>query len=233
MKPLTYGVLACLLLGSVATSADVAVVDLAAPGQVTAPSINRRDQPVKINHPNGATVQAIYVDAAGEWVFLDDRHFIRDETFTIFAAPPGSYFVTTGDSTIVKVVDGNDPSPRPRPNPRPDPPPPGPEPKPEPKPGPPPLVAKWAVWVEEQMDRQQHPEAVAVMTDPAVQRSLTDRGLKWRIYDDDQPSAKWLADATTIRPAFMLFEEGGQPRVFAAPKSADALEAIIRENVVR
>ncbi|MEN1682177.1 MAG: hypothetical protein AAGJ46_21580 [Planctomycetota bacterium] len=180
----------------------------------------------------GATVQAIYVDASGEWAFLADRHFIRADTFTIFAAPPGSYFVTTGDSTIVKIVDGDNPSPRPQPNPRPDPQP-GPEPDPQPDPGPPPLVAKWAIWVEEQMDRDDYPAEVGVMTDPEVQRGLADRGLEWRIYDDDQPSAKWLADATTIRPAFMLMEQNGQPRVFPAPKSAEELETIIRENVVR
>lgn len=231
MRPFMLSPLACLLLCGAAGSADVAVVELAASGQVTAPSIVRRDEPVKINHPAGATIQAIYVDGNGEWAFLADRHFVRDSTFTILAAPPSTYLVTTGESTILKVVGGSGPEPQPGPSPRPDPTPPGPEPQPDP--GPPPLVAKWAVWIEEQMKRGDYPDVVAVMTSPDVRRSLEDRGLKWRIYDDDEGAVKWLADATTIRPAFMLIEEGGQPRVFPAPKTAEELKTIIRENVVR
>lgn len=238
MRPLLLSsALASLMLCAAAGSSPLATpeVELADAAQITAPAIGRRDQPVKINHPAGATVQAIYVTRSGDWAFLPERHFVRSEKFTILAAPPSTYLVTTGDSTILKIVEDGEPNPQPGPEPEPEPKPdPKPDPSPGPEPGPAPVVAEWAVWIEEQQERAKHVDETAVMTDAAVRRDLEDRGLKVRIYDDDQPEAEPLVSQTKgVRPAFLLLDVSGKTRCFPAPKSREALEKIIRENVVR
>ena len=197
--------------------------------------INKRDQPVVITHDPGEIVNAIYISGEGEWQFLPEAHFTRSEIKTVMAGPPGQYLLTTGGSTIIKIVDEGGPGPKPNPNPDPKPDP-GPDPPdPEPEPGPAPFLATWAIWIEEQEERGQHEPAVAVMTDPEVRADLIDRGIQPRIYDKDQDTAKPFAKiAGDVRPVLILMTaDAKQTRVFPAPESKDELEKIIRENVIR
>lgn len=199
--------------------------------------INKRDQPVVITHDPGETVNAIYISGEGEWKFLPESHFTRLDGTTVMAGPPGQYLLTTGGSTIIKIVDEDGPRPSPNPGPKPDPKPnPGPDPPdPEPEPGPAPFLATWAIWIEEQEERGQHERSVSVMTDPDVRADLIERGIQPRIYDKDQDTAKPFAKiAGDVRPALILMTaDAKQTRVFPAPKSKDELETIIRENVIR
>jgi len=211
-------------------------------GLVDAPSISKRDQPIKINHPEGAKIQAIYADVVGgevQWSFLPEDHFIRSETQTIFAAPPGDYLVTAGDSTILKVVEEGNP--RPKPDPKPDPPDPRPDPEPDPDPEPSPdqLRVNWAIWVEEISERINHPEATDTMLAATndgsdVNESLTDRGIKVRAYDDDQQEAgPFLSITANRRPSLVLMETADRFLVFDAPKSPEELETLIRRHAIR
>ena len=203
-------------------------IELSAEERIAAPSISPRDRPVKINHPAGATIQAIYVADNGKWAFLAEPHFIRHDEFTIFAAPANTYLVTTGDSTILKIVDDGDPEP--------DPPDPKPEPEPEPEPGPQPIVAKWAIWIEEQSERAKHVEQTRVATQAKTRGDLIGRGIQPRIYDDDQQAAQPFLPLTDGRPlpVLVLYDEvAKEHRSFPAPKTKEELERIIRENVVR
>lgn len=204
-------------------------------GLVEAPSISKRDQPIKINHPEGAKIQAIYALVAGEkveWLFLPEDHFVRGETHTILAAPPGDYLVTAGDSTIIKVVEQGDPGPQPRPKPNPKPDPPGPNPEPEPPPDQ--LRVEWAIWVEEISERMKHLQATSTMMDLNARRSLTDRGIDVRLYDDDQSEAEpFLSITEGRRPALVLMQDSENYLVFDAPKSPEELETLIRRHAIR
>ncbi|MEM1224591.1 MAG: hypothetical protein AAGJ40_02780 [Planctomycetota bacterium] len=196
--------------------------------------INKRDTPITIRHEAGEVIRAIFVDSSGEWKTLGDEHFRRGELETTFAAPPGQYLLTAGDSTIVRVVEEGKPTPPgPRPEPRPDPEPePDPQPDPEPNPNPP-ILAKWVIWVEEQSERSSHPDEVAVMMDPGLRESMEDRGLKVRVYDKDLSLGKKYANIAEDLPAMFLVESADEYRSFPAPKTKDEAERIIRENVVR
>lgn len=201
---------------------------------VEAPSVAKRDRPVVINHPDGAEIQAIYARVTGGavvWEYLPDDHFVRTPTQTIFSAPPGDYLVTSGDSTILKVVEEGGPSPRPQP----DPPDPKPEPQPEPDPEPAPdqLRVQWAIWVEEIADRPQHPDATGVMVDAESRRLLTDRGISVRVYDDDQAEASPFVAVADELPALILMESEDRFLTFPAPTSRDELEQIVRRHAIR
>ena len=200
--------------------------------------IQKRDTPIVITHGEGETVNAVFVTPGGAWEFLADNHFRRGDTETIMAGPPGQYLVTTGDSSIINVIEEGrpDPDPQPRPDPTPDPQPePDPQPDPpDPEPGPAPILAKWLVFLEEQSERANNPQQTAVITSLALRESLIDRGIKVRVYDDDQPAAQPFAKvAGTDRPAMILIEDSKNFRVFDVPDSVAAVEQIVMENTLR
>ena len=198
--------------------------------------VQKRDRPIVIKHESGETVNAIYGRVqAGKvvWEFLPDDHFHRGDTQTVMAGPIGEYIITTGDSAIVKVIEDGRPHPEPIPDPEPSPEPDPPDPKPDP-PGPNPIKASWVIWVEEQEHRGQFPSETKVMLDLDKRAELNDRGLKVRIFDEDQPLGKPFASAAgDVRPAMILLEDDKNFRVFKAPRTVEELEKIIRGNVIR
>ena len=157
---------------------------------VTVPAVNKRDQPIAVEHESGAKVQAIFafVDAGGSvvWQTLPDDHFKRGDTETILAAPPGEYVITTGDFEIIKVVEDGQPDPRPQPNPVP------PEPDPSP-PVPPEPVIEGRVWVtvfEQIEDRAKNPKFAEMMVSRFVSE-LDDRDdFEFRQFDVDSIDAR-------------------------------------------
>jgi hypothetical protein len=206
---------------------------------VQAPSVVKRDRPLKINHPAGVKVQAIYASldqGVVSWVYMSEDHFDRSETFTIFVAPPGDYMITTGESTIVKVIEEGKPSPRPDPKPDPKPEPPKPEPKPDPKPDPKPepspkLTVNWAVWIYEQSEAISQVPQTNTRQSIETRKFLESKGIKIAAYDDDQESAKAkpFRDAATTLPALFLVQDSNKYIVRKAPSSLDELKAIVRE----
>ena len=195
--------------------------------KVDSPSIAKRDRPVKVNHPAGAKIQAIYanvVSGAVMWVYLPEEHFERSDTQTIFAAPPGDYLITSGDSTIVKIVSEGDPKPTPVP---PDPEPgPGPEPKPKPKPN---LKAEWLVWIYEQADAIDQLPQTNTRLSIETRKYLESRGIKMAAYDDELEAAKPFVSVAKELPALIVSQDAKNFRVFSAPKSLDELKSILKE----
>lgn len=200
---------------------------------VEAPSVNKRDRPITINHPEGATIQAIFAKVVRGnvvWEYLGDDHFDRKPDRTIFAAPPGEYLITSGDSTIIKIVEEGQPDP-PRPEPGPEP---QPEPEPDPQPSPDKLRINWAIWVEEISERPRFPDETATMRDADTRRVLSDLNIQMRQYDDDQPEAGpflQLTDGT--RPALILMQDAQKYLVFPAPKSPEDFETLVRRHAIR
>lgn len=193
--------------------------------KVESPSIAKRDRPVKVNHPAGAKIQAIYANVVGgvvTWVYLPDDHFERGDTQTIFAAPPGDYLVTSGDSTIVKIVSEGDNKPTPVP---PDPIP-GPEPKPKPKPD---LKPEWVVWIYEQADAINQLPQTNTRLSIETRKYLDSRGIKMAAYDDELEAAKPFVAVAKELPALIVSQDAKTFRVFSAPKSLDELKSILKE----
>jgi len=91
----------------------------------------------------------------------------------------------------------------------PDPLPPGPQPGPEPAPV---IDAAMVVVIEETESRQHDPARAAVLSDLRFWQSLKQRGLEWRILDDDDQSAidaGYVAAAGEIRPALLVLVPDG------------------------
>jgi len=203
--------------------------------RVDAPSVGKRDRPIKINHPEGAKVQAIFANTDGgvvKWSFLPEEHFERTPNFTIFVAPPGDFLITTGDSTILRIVEEMQPQPRPgpQPDPRPEPRPDPPAPEPQPTPGPQGRVA-WAVWVYEQADSPNEIPQTNTRLSVETRRYLDSLGIKMAAYDDDQDAvkAKPFRDAAKGVPSLVLMQDATRYTVFPAPKSLDELKRFVRE----
>lgn len=92
-------------------------------------------EPVLVTHESGTKVQILPWGTAVP-SYLDERHIIRSEAQTVFAAPPGAYLVVGDGALAIVLVQGGGPAP-PGPNPGPGPtPPPGPGPDPDPAPSP-------------------------------------------------------------------------------------------------
>ena len=203
--------------------------------------IAKEHRPIVVTHDPGATINVLFWKD-GAPTLLSEDHIVRMDDKTIWTAPAGVYAVIRQGSAVVTVNregspgpgPGPDPKPEPEPNPEPDPPDPdpGPEPDPEPTPG---ILATWAIFVEERRDRAEHAEAIAVLNHPRFRESLEDRGIRLRVFDDDEAAARpFVAVAGERRPALILMtEDGSTHRVFDAPKSLDEAETLIRENVVR
>lgn len=195
--------------------------------RVSAPSVAKRDTPVRINHPAGAKVQAIYAvvnGASTTWTYLPDDHFERNETYTVFAAPPGDYLITTGDSTILRIVEEGNPRPEPKPEP------PKPEPKPEPEPEPKPepeLDIDWAVWVYEQAEAINQIGQTSTRMSSQTRQFLSSRGIQMAAYDDDQEAAKPFLSSVKGLPSLILLQDEKNYRVYPAPESVDELKKII------
>lgn len=199
--------------------------------KVSTPPVAKRDQPVRINHPPGIKIQAIYADLASgvvTWSYLSEDHFQRADTYTVFAAPPGDYLVTTGDSTILKIIEEGGP----RPVPTPGPPKPNPQPSPSPYPSPQPkMKVSWAVWVYEQVDAAGQVSQTNTRLSVLTRQFLDLRGIKFAAYDDDQESAKAepFRKVASSLPALILLDESGKSVSYPAPKSVDELKSIIKE----
>jgi len=191
--------------------------------------------PIVVAHEQGAQIVVSFFDLpTAKHRFLADKHFVRGEDSTVWVAPPGNYVVFGGDvPVIVDVLESGSPEPGPRPKPDPGPKPEPPEPKPDPNPDG--IFATWLVIVEEIDDRANDPARTAVITDKAYFDSLRDRGIRWAVFDDDSPSGQKYARITGGKsPALILLEEdGAKHRVFDVPATTDAIETIIRENVIR
>lgn len=205
---------------------------------VDAPSVAKRDRPIKINHPEGAKVAAIFADVSSgvvSWKFVPDEHFERTPTYTIFAAPPGDYLITDGRSTILRILEETvPPSPDPpRPAPNPDPKPePEPKPDPEPKPSPVPKIkVRWAVWIYEQADSiLQIPETNTRLS-TETRKLLDDKGIAFAAYDADQEAAKAgpFRDVASKLPALVLMEDSQKYSIHPAPKTVAALKELLKE----
>lgn len=208
---------------------------LAVNGKIDVDTIQKRDRPFVITHDAGVAIQAIYVDSSGDWAYLADDHFIREESRTYMAAPVGEYLVTSGDAKIIKVIDEGNPNPDPKPKPEPEPEPPKPDPKPDPEPDG--IRAEWAVWIEEIEDRTKHIDESQVMRDAETWEFVQSLGIKIRIYDDDQPIAapfvKVMQQSGVQTPALILVESDKVYRVFPAPKTFADAEKTIRGAIIR
>ena len=198
-------------------------------------AVQRRDTPFKINHPAGAEVKAIFAkveDGGIVWAYLPDSHFIRSDSVTYMAAPPGEYLITVGGTEIVKVIEEGQPNPRPEP-PRPEPAPnPEPQPEPEPEPSPDKLSIDWAVWVEESADRFENNAETRTMYDTSLWRWLAEKKINRFVYDDEMAGSKpWVKFAGDVRPALILYQREPQKHLtFPAPKSVEAAKALIEEH---
>lgn len=201
---------------------------------VDAPTIAKRDQPIVVDHAEGETINAIFGSVEGGsfvWKFLPDAHFIRTETKTYLAAPPGEYIIIVGESRIIKVVEEGSPDPpKPKPDPKPDP---RPDPKPDPQPDA--IQAEWLIWIEEVQDRTKHLDQTSTMLSTQLRKTLDEIGLKVRVYDDDQPEAlSYLRLVGDKRPALIILGKvPGEYRVFDAPSSVEEAEKLIRRAIVR
>lgn len=200
--------------------------------------IHKRDRPIVIEHDAGEVVSALFVSESGEWQTLPDDHFVRGETRTILVGPVGQYLLTTGGSTIIKVVDEGRPEPQPKPDPKPGPDPqpnpqPDPEPDPEPEPDPPipALDVKWAVWVYEQSEAINEIPQTNVRLSAETREYLQGRGIKFAAYDDDQQAARArpYKQAAGMLPALVLMESATKFKAFPAPQSLDELKANLKE----
>lgn len=202
---------------------------------VDAPSVAKRDRPVKINHPEGAKVAAIFAEVSGgrvNWIFVPEEHFERTQTYTIFAAPPGDYLITDGRSTILRIIEeSSPPSPQPDPQPRPEP---QPEPKPDPTPEPEPtpkIKINWAVWIYEQSESIVQVPQTNTRLSLETRKLLRDRGVSMAAYDVDQEAAK----ANPFRgvagklPSIVLMEDAQAYSVHPAPKTVDELQKLLKE----
>ena len=224
MNNLSYVLMMCLALCSGINGISQ---DKPVQYKVEAPAIAKRDRPVKINHPAGAKVQAIYANVVAgsvSWTYLSEDHFERFDSYTIFAAPPGDYLITAGESTLLKVVGEGEV------NPRPDPQPPKPEPKPSPTPKPDPkFKVAWAVWVYEQADAINQIPQTNTRLSIETRKLLESRGIKMAAYDDELEAAKPFVSVTKELPSLILSQDANNYRVFSAPKSVEDLKAILKE----
>jgi outer membrane biosynthesis protein TonB len=140
--------------------------------------------------------------------------------------------ITTGESTIVKVIEEGRPDPKPEPKPIP----PTPEPKPDPKPTPgpqpsPKMSVAWAVWVYEQADAINQVPQTNTRLSAETRRFLDSRGIKMAAYDDDQEAAKAkpFLDAAGSKPSLLLMQDANKYVVRKAPSSVDELKAMVKE----
>lgn len=200
---------------------------------VDTPTVVKRDQPVVIEHEVGQTINAIFGAVEGgsfTWKFLPEQHYIRTETKTYFAAPPGEYIIVVGNTQVIKIIEEGAPDPRPHPQPDPKP-----DPEPDPDPQPDGIRAEWVLFIEEVSDRSKHPEASNTIRDADLVETIAEIGLKYRVYDDDDPAAKgFLRLIGDIRPAMIILgKDPSQYRVFPAPKSVEEAEKTIRGAIVR
>lgn len=215
----------CLLVAGTAVSQD----------SVSAPTIGKRDEQNKVNHPADAKIQAIHAYVNGGqivWMYLPEKHFAREETHTWIVAPPGDYFITTGDSTILKIVEEGTPGPQPKPKPGPSPSPDPPEPEPDPKPNPSPkMEINWAVWVYEQTDAVDQLAQTNVRQSIETRNYLKEKGIVFAAYDDDQKSAKaeQFREAVDNLPAIVLMQDSKKFSVHPAPASLDELKILVKE----
>jgi len=143
----------------------------------------------------------------------------------------------TKDVNIQVIPDDYvEPKPDPRPNPSPNP---GPDPKPEPAPDGT-LMAKWAVWVEEQNDRDSNIPQTTTMLNRSVRDFLSQRQIQVRIFDKDETDAASYNNVEQIKngsvplPAFFLIGDSSKDfMLFPAPKNFEELKSIIERNTVR
>lgn len=223
-----------LLLLSLPAGGEPVVVD----------AIQKRDRPFVIDHESGETIQAVFVNSSGDWSYLPDEHFIREDSRTFMAAPRGRYLIVTNRAKIIEIIDEGspDPKPDPKPEPRPEPrPEPDPDPKPEPEPGPDPddqkIRASWIVFVEENDDRANHQMESNTMRDSELWDLFDDLGVSWRIYDKDQAKAGKYLDSAKQRgvslPAMFIIQDEKNYKVLKAPMSVPEAEKLIRENITR
>lgn len=187
-------------------------------------------EPIVVQHAAAAEVKVVPWGAT-EPGFLSETYVKRFTDHTVIGGPVGTYLIA-GDGDLAWVVrspsDGPvPPGPQPGPSPQP-------KPEPSPDPRPVPLLAKWLVIVEEMQDRGNHPAKTSVITDRMYWQSINDRGMQVRIYDKDQPeSESYKKVINEPLPVMMLMEDSKNYRVFPVPDSTEAVDAIIRENVVR
>lgn len=196
---------------------------------VDVPNVVKRDKPIAIDHEAGEKINAIFgavENGVFVWRYLPDDHFIREELRTFFAAPPGEYIVVIGESQIIKVIEEG------RPEPRPDP-----KPKPEPEPMPPPdgIRAEWLIWIEETEERTKHANQTFTMSDAGLMETISEIGLKKRVYDKDQPEAKeFIKLIDKPLPALIILgEDPRNYRVFDAPETPEDAEKLIRGAIIR
>ena len=201
---------------------------------ITIPSINKRDLPIVIEHEVGAKVEAIFARVSGGaivWETLSDEHFVRRDSETIMVAPAGEYVITTGESTIIKVVDEGRPDPQPNPGPSPNPSP-GPEP-PEPDPEPAPVVdgLVWAIVFEQTSDRSQIPGFAELMASGYLQDLDAKPDFEFVAYDIDSSDAKRRRSyyAGVELPALVLVKADGTKLDARTIRNADEMKAAIKE----
>jgi hypothetical protein len=93
-------------------------------------------------------------------------------------------------------------------------------------------MAKWLVVIEEQSERHRHPDFFTHLLSEQTRNLLSDLGISFRMYDDDQMAAQpYLQTAGDRRPALILMDETGSRSIVTGPVTD--IEAWIRGNIVR
>lgn len=191
--------------------------------------IQKEHRPIVVTHEPGEIINVLFWQPEGP-VLLDDSHFVRGDTQTVWTAPVGTYAVVrAGSSVVVITSDGT-----PRPTPPVPPNPPGPKPPDPPEPPEPDtetIVTRWIVIVEELNERHLSPAKTAVITAVNFWQQL---GFKFRLYDKDQPVAEPYAKiAGDNLPAIILMADDGSYITGPLPDTLEATESFIRSHTLR
>ena len=210
-----------ITIASVAVSVPAIEVD----------GIQREHRPIVVTHEPGEIVNVLFWRPEGP-VLLDDSHFVRGDTQTVWTAPVGIYAVVrAGSSVVVITADG---TPGPKPPVPPDPPGPPDPPPPVPPPDPPPtdtIITSWIVVIEELNDRHLSPEKTAIITDLQFWNSL---GFKFRRYDKDQAAAAPFNQIVgSSLPAIILLDDQGKYIKAELPSTREETEAFVRRHTLR
>jgi len=185
-----------------------------------------------ITHKEGeviyATFNFVHEDGTVERMVLPDSHFRRGTTETTFTGPPATYEITIGRPLFVEIVREGQPGPKPRPKPLP---------VPDDDFPAPPDTTRFEVdrvfFVEEQNDRNINPQYIAY-TNVDFQKKLRDKGVKFYIFDDDDPDKNvqdWVKVLDGKLPAVVFYGDAENFKIEALPKdiTADSLYSMFEK----
>lgn len=185
-----------------------------------------------------------------QWSFNPPRISSKEmaDGSLIFTGPPGKYTircklivgVKTEEGILIKdpdkqiseyvtefqIMGKEEPEPEP-----------GPDPQPDDNDVKPPVVIEgaWVILVEETEDRSKYIDWLLIQQDASLWQSLSDRGIKWRWYDDDSAdAAKYKKDADkTGLPSILVYDKSGNligHKKATDIKSKDDFNKFIKES---